>query len=115
MRLAGVELYFDDVERARRFYRDVLGLTIADEEAGHYVKFNTGQGFLCAERKGSETYPSQDKAVVFFEVESLPAALDRLGRGRIVQTDPGEPPRWAVLHDPEGHNILLLAPAPDRT
>ncbi len=45
---AGVELYFDDVERAKSFYQDVLRLTISDEDPGHYAKFDTGAGFICS-------------------------------------------------------------------
>jgi predicted enzyme related to lactoylglutathione lyase len=109
MRLAGVELYSDDVARARSFYLDVLGLTLADEDPGHYAKFNAGPSFVCAERKGSEPYPSAEKAVVFFEVDDVESIIRRIGVNRIVQQDSAAPPRWAVLHDPEGHNILLLA------
>jgi len=29
-RLAGIELYFDDLPRARAFYSDVLGLDLAE-------------------------------------------------------------------------------------
>jgi predicted enzyme related to lactoylglutathione lyase len=110
LRLAGVELYFDDLPRARAFYKEVLSLEIADEAPGHYAKFNSGAGFLCLERKGSESYPSQDKAVLFFEVHDLAAALSSLGSARIVQSGPSVSgsPAWAVIHDPEGHNILLL-------
>jgi predicted enzyme related to lactoylglutathione lyase len=96
--------------RARAFYRDVLGLEIADEAPGHYAKFEGGESFLCVERKGSESYPSADKAVLFFEVTDLPAALRSLWPERIVQSSSSESGRagWAVIHDPEGHNILLL-------
>jgi len=102
--LVGLELYFDDLEAAKRFYAEVLGLKISEEEPGHHAKFNSGAGFICLERKGSESYPSKGKAVLFFEVEDLRAALDAIGKDQVVQSTP----RWAVLHDPEGHNIILL-------
>jgi predicted enzyme related to lactoylglutathione lyase len=107
---AGVELYFEDLPRARAFYKDVLGLEIADETPGHYAKFDGDAGFICVERKGSESYPSQDKAVLFFEVEDLAAALKSLGAERVVHSSLRDNGRtgWAVIHDPEGHNILLL-------
>jgi predicted enzyme related to lactoylglutathione lyase len=110
LQLAGVELYFEDLPRARAFYKDVLGLEIADEAPAQYAKFDGGASFICVERKGSESYPSQDKAVLFFEVEDLVAALESLGPERIVQSGRSQtgPPTWAVIHDPEGHNILLL-------
>jgi catechol 2,3-dioxygenase-like lactoylglutathione lyase family enzyme len=111
MLLAGVELYFDDLDAARRFYRDTLGLPIADETPGHFTQFNAGSAFLCLERKGAENYPSRDKAVVFFEVPDLSRAIVKIGAGRVVKshlTGSAGRQHWAVLHDPEGHNILLL-------
>jgi predicted enzyme related to lactoylglutathione lyase len=104
LRFAGVELYFHDLDRARAFYREILGLQVADEEPGHYSRFDSGAGFVCLERKGSEQYTSRDKAVLFFEVEDLAAAQEAIGPDRFVHIATG----WAVLHDPEGHNVLLL-------
>jgi predicted enzyme related to lactoylglutathione lyase len=100
----GAELYFNDLETAREFYSGVLGLKVSEEEPGHHVKFDSGAGFICLERKGSESYPSQDKAVLFFSVPDLGAAIAAVGEQRVVEKGP----TWAVLHDPEGHNILLL-------
>jgi|HubBroStandDraft_6_1064221.scaffolds.fasta_scaffold47394_4 predicted enzyme related to lactoylglutathione lyase len=111
LRIAGVELYFDHLTRAKKFYRDILGLALADEARGHYARFAAGDAFLCLERKGAENYPSADKAVLFFEVPDLAAVIKALGRKRIVRCEPQagtRRPAWAVLHDPEGHNILLL-------
>lgn len=104
MKFAGVELYFEDLERARRFYVETLGLEISNEQAGHHVKFDNAAGFICLERKGVESYPSKDKAVLFFEVADLPAALRAIGRDKLVQFESN----WAILHDPEGHNVVLL-------
>jgi predicted enzyme related to lactoylglutathione lyase len=103
-RLAGVELYFSDLKKARAFYADTLGLEISDEDPQRYTKFSGGAGFVCLERKGSESYPSLDKAVLFFEVSDLQAAIHAIGDERFVERQA----KWAVLHDPEGHNILLL-------
>jgi predicted enzyme related to lactoylglutathione lyase len=100
----GVELYFENLERAKRFYIETMGLEISDEQVGHHAKFDAGAGFVCLERKGAESHPSKDKAVLFFEVTSLRSAIAAIGRDRLVQTER----TWAVLDDPEGHNILLL-------
>jgi catechol 2,3-dioxygenase-like lactoylglutathione lyase family enzyme len=111
LKLAGVELYFDDLDRAREFYRETLGLVLTGETPGHHAQFGAGDRFVCLERKGAENYPSRDKAVLFFEVPDLRAVIAKLGRARIVASETagasGRQP-WAVLHDPEGHNILLL-------
>ena len=103
-RLTGVELYFENLATAKTFYAETLGLKLSDEQPGHHAKFKSGAGFICLEKKGVEPYPSKDKAVLFFEVPDLGAAIVTVGSDRIVQSAPG----WAVLHDPEGHNILLL-------
>jgi len=104
-RIVGVELYFEDLDAAKVFYRDTLGIEMLDEQAGHHARFAAGASFLCLERKGVESYPSRDKAVLFVEVPDLEAMVDRLGAERMVHW---ERPRWAALHDPEGHNVILL-------
>jgi len=103
-RFVGVELYFDDLEGAKNFYEETLDLAVSDEQAGHHVQFDGGGRFICLERKGAESYPSKDKAVLFFEVPSLKSAMAAIGQEKIVHSEP----TWAVLHDPEGHNVLLL-------
>lgn len=100
----GVELYFENLERAKKFYTETMGLEVSDEQSAHHVKFDSGAGFVCLERKGVEPYPSKDKAVLFFEVPDLSSAIAAIGQDRVVQLEL----TWAVLHDPEGHNILLL-------
>lgn len=103
-RFVGVELYFDDLDRAKAFYSSTLGLEISEDQPGHHAKFNSDKGFLCLERKGVESYPSKDKAVLFFEVPDLEAAIRAIGKEKLVHAELS----WAVLHDPEGHNVLLL-------
>ena len=114
-RLIGVELYFDDLQQGKEFYGNALGLELLDEEEGHHALFDAGKSFVCLERKGSESYPSRDKAVVFLEVPDLAEAIRSIGEEKIVATKPlGEGRRqpWAVLHDPEGYNIVLLEAPP---
>ncbi len=106
-KFVGIELYFDDLNRARRFYTGVLGLSISDEQPGHHARFDSAGGFICLERKGAESYPSHDKAVLFFEVDNVSEAVTVFGSERFVQVEP----TWAVMHDPEGHNVLLVEKA----
>ncbi len=111
LRLAGVELYFADLQAAKEFYRDVLGLHIAEEDPRRYAKFESGPAFVCLEKKGVESYPSLDKAVLFFEVSDLATRIAALGERVLEQGPAGGPPQWAVIHDSEGHNVLLLQAA----
>ena len=110
MRFVGVELYFEDLERAKLFYRNVLGLRLTEEEPGAYAKFDSENGFLCLERKGLDTHPSEEKAVVFVEVADLEQVIEAVGRNRIMQAElhGTKRPPYAVLHDPEGYNVILL-------
>jgi predicted enzyme related to lactoylglutathione lyase len=110
-RLVGVELYFDDLVAAKNFYEEKLGLDVFSEQPGHHAQFNVGRAFLCLEKKGVENYPSRDKAVIFLEVPSVREAVEAIGRESFVQVELGAEsagPAWAVLHDTEGHNVLLL-------
>src|SRR5260370_20005442 len=104
-RFVGAELYFDDLQSAKRFYCDTLGLDLTEESPGHHAKFDFNDRFLCLEKKGVETYSSRDKAVVFFEVDDLQSTIHSIGPERIVHSEPdpsGNSAAWAVLHDPEG-------------
>lgn len=109
-RLLGFELYFDDLSSAKQFYRDKLGLNLVEDRPSHHAKFEGGTSFLCLERKGVESYPSLDKAVVFVEVDDLANMTVGLGN-RVLESGPraGEQqPSWAVVRDPEGHNVVLI-------
>lgn len=94
-RFVGVELYFEDLERAKQFYLDTLGLRLSDEQPGHHAQFDAEAAFVCLEAKGSESYPSRDKAVLFFEVRDLRSAVTAIGPHRFLRSEP----HWAVLHD----------------
>ena len=40
-RFVGVELYFENLDRAKEFYAETLGLEISEEHAGHHAKFDS--------------------------------------------------------------------------
>jgi len=116
LRLVGVELYYDSLDRARQFYSDLLGLYPKEADQMRYTKLDGGPAFICLERKGSESYPSRDKAVLFFEVPDLEATAAMLGDERIVGRGTTRDNRlaWIAVHDPEGYNVLFMqAPLPD--
>ena len=104
LRFVGVELYFENLPAAAKFYMDTLGLKVTSYQPDHHAQLAGVSAFICLEKKGAESYPSLDKAVLFFEVADLKAMLASLQPGQIVHAEAA----WAVLHDPEGHNILLL-------
>lgn len=107
-RLAGVELYFEDLTTAKHFYEDIIGLALEEDQPDHHAKFAGGGAFLCLERKGVEDYPSADKAVVFLEVPNVRSAADRIGPPHVIRADLTSARPWAAIRDPEGHTVLLL-------
>jgi len=42
--------------------------------------------------------------VLFFEVADLQTSIAAIATNQLVKVEKS----WAVLHDPEGHNVLLL-------
>lgn len=56
-RFLGAELFFDDLERAKDFYQEILGLELTDEDPDHHAQFAAGEAFVCLERRGSESDP----------------------------------------------------------
>ncbi|HYK82949.1 MAG TPA: hypothetical protein VEU55_07370 [Gemmatimonadales bacterium] len=107
-RLAGVELYFDDLAEATRFYSALLGQRAAEHDPKHHTKFGLREAFICLERKGGENYPSADKAVVFLEVADLRAAVARVAPAQLLRLELQAARPWAAVRDTEGHTVLLL-------
>ena len=66
LQLAGVELYFDDVEKAKRFYREVVGLTVLDEQSRHYARFAGGPALCVSNVKGRNPIRRRTKPYCFF-------------------------------------------------
>ena len=58
-RLAGVELYFDDLPKAKAFYTDVLGLPMTEDQEGHHAKLETGTAFEPCNRSDRRTWCAQ--------------------------------------------------------
>jgi predicted enzyme related to lactoylglutathione lyase len=95
-----VEFPADDPERARRFWAEVLDLDLAPRTAaqgeGWEARGPVGRVGVHARAAG----PGDSRALAYFPVADLPAALERvvaLG-GAVVHG--GE--RWAVCRDSEG-------------
>jgi catechol 2,3-dioxygenase-like lactoylglutathione lyase family enzyme len=109
-----------DIDRARAFYRDVLGLTLEDEGEGQALTFRTGATRLIV-------YPSdyagtnQANAVVFTMKRDLVEAVQLLGAkglafehydlpGLTLNGDVHEagPVKLVWFRDPDGNLIHLV-------
>jgi len=105
-----IEFPADDPDRARRFWRDVLGAELAPRsaEAGSGWEIQEGALRLGVHERGPG--PGDTASLPYFTVADLADALDRVrGSGGTV-VHPGA--RWAVCRDSEG-NPFGLAVSPE--
>lgn len=108
--LEGIVLYSQDLDRAKSFYRDVLGLRILLEE-DHVVHFDAGSVRLAIHRYPTGQRLETREGFLVFAVDNLAIAYEDLRRrGAEFLGPPADRPygRVAYLHDPEGHEIGLL-------
>jgi predicted enzyme related to lactoylglutathione lyase len=105
--IALVEFPADDVERARRFWRGVLELSLEDRTAGE------GRGWQTHTGRGTElglhargTGPGDRVSLPYFEVADLQRSLEQVTElgGSVVH--PGE--QIAICRDSEGSPFGLL-------
>ena len=108
--LEGIVLYSKDLDRARAFYRDVIGLPLLLEEP-HVIHFDAGSVRLAIHRYPTGETRGTPEGFVVFAVSDLDAAYAELvRRGAEFLGPPATRPygRVAYLRDPEGHEIGLL-------
>ncbi|GAA1333192.1 VOC family protein [Saccharothrix algeriensis] len=95
-----------DPERARAFYRDVLGLAVYREFPGGTVFF-LGQGFL--ELSGRSDSAPSEAVWLWLQVRDLRAAAEELA-AHVVRPPRREP--WGLdemwVTDPDGVRIVLV-------
>lgn len=105
--LEGVVLYAADVDAAKAWYRDVLGLPLILEEE-HVVHFDTGTVRLAIHKQNGSGIPPGDGFIVF-GVEDVDAESAELRRRGAEIDGPKDRPygRVAYVTDPEGHLIGL--------
>ena len=102
-----IEFPADDPDRARRFWRGVLGLELTPRPAPAGSGWETETGGLRLGVHSRGAGPGDTASLPYFTVADLPATLQRvrdLGGSTI---HPGD--RWAVCRDSEGSPFALAA------
>ena len=109
-----VAIKVSDLERAERFYRDVLGLEVGlREETRRWVFLRAGglAGMVVLQEDRGE-WPKQHFAFTIAE-DGLGRAADELGRKGVSMIGPVEhdwiPARSVYFQDPDGHDLELCA------
>lgn len=103
-----------DMDRSRKFYGDILGLTESEtfehDGKASWVEYEIQGQTLALAQSTDQWKPHKDGAGVGFEVESLETALDRLKEHDVFPVMPiGDFPacRLTVISDPDGNGIAL--------
>ncbi len=100
-----------DMKASRAFYEGALGLVPSAEFAGseNWVEYNLGEGTF-AIGCSPDWKPSQDGAVVAFEVDNFDEFIKTLKEKKIVfKLEPQDYPtcKMAVVKDPDLNNVLI--------
>lgn len=118
MRLYMTELAVADLAASLHFYRDRLGLPVEllDEANGFTLLHAGGRLALKQAAPVGRAVPDSGQpmsgaarptATVHLEVADLDAELQRLGEAADIKAS-DEGYRRAVLHDPDGHRVVLF-------
>jgi len=119
-RLIEIELRVADVERSRRFYRDLVGVPVGDLET-HGADSESHAHATWGEWSGSgpsllmlNIYPAREgdatTAHIGFSVTDLDGVNERLRAAGVVVVRPPEARPWgrtAVYQDPDGNTVFL--------
>jgi catechol 2,3-dioxygenase-like lactoylglutathione lyase family enzyme len=100
-----------DIERALRFYRDVLGFTLQDEQED-WVVFNEGVSLGLSPEPAAELNVAFNAVMVTLVVDDVQASYQELIAKGVAffiapQTDGGM--TFATLRDSEGNLVQLLS------
>jgi predicted enzyme related to lactoylglutathione lyase len=100
-----------DIPRARKFYEEVLSLTVSDEMmSGKWIEYSVGDDTLAIANVGDQWTPSDQGTGAALEVEDFDEAIRQL-KGRRVRfaAEPFETPccHMAVVQDPDGNKLII--------
>jgi catechol 2,3-dioxygenase-like lactoylglutathione lyase family enzyme len=99
-----------DMDAAVAFYRDVLGLALAQREGSAWAEFEAGPiRFALHAGAPSDAAPGGTVVFVVDDLDETRWILER--RGATFDENDGEVPgraRFATLHDPDGNVVQLI-------
>ncbi len=109
-----VVLHVRDLEKAKRFYIDLLGFTVGHESSWQsFLSCGSQQVALFQTRNGDEIHAGSEMnhmalRLASGEYEEVKAALE--AAGVVVHGRPGDE-RCLYFDDPDGHRLQVLTPA----
>jgi catechol 2,3-dioxygenase-like lactoylglutathione lyase family enzyme len=114
-RLSHLFVLVSDLERARRFYVDELGLDLLMETPG-YIRVGGGGGFHLGIEAGRPENVSAPGIEIVIEVDDVDRRYQELVASGVRFSGPPEDQEWGARHawliDPDGHRLSIYsAPA----
>ncbi len=108
-KIAFVGVPVTDMQRAREFYEDVLGLQPDPEMTGeHWTEYSIGEGTLAIACVGEQWKPSNERTSAALEVENLEKAIAELERRKIAYDKVDSPVcRMVIIEDPDGNKLII--------
>ncbi len=100
-----------DIPRARKFYEEVLGLSVSEEMmSGKWVEYAIGDEILAIANVGEQWTPSDQGTAAALEVEDFNKAIRQLKDQNVrFAAEPFETPccHMAVVQDPDGNKLII--------
>ena len=107
-----------DIPRARKFYEEVLRLTVSDEMmSGKWIEYAIGKNTLAIANVGEQRTPSSQGTSAAFEVEDFDQAIKHLKDQQVdFASETFETPccRMAVVQDPDGNKLMIHKLKPEK-
>ncbi len=100
-----------DIPRARKFYEEVLGLSVSDEMmGGRWIEYAVDDDTLAIANVDEQWTPSDQGTGAAFEVEDFDDAVKHLKDQQVrFAADPFETPccHMAVVQDPDRNKLII--------
>ena len=100
-----------NIPRARKFYEQVLGLSVSEEMmSGKWVEYAIGDETLAIANVGEQWTPSDQGTAAALEVEDFNTAIRQLQDQHVrFAAEPFETPccHMAVVQDPDGNKLII--------
>ena len=100
-----------DIPRARKFYEEVLGLSVSDEMmGGRWIEYAVDDDTLAIANVDEQWTPSDQGTGAAFEVEDFDDAVKHLKDQQVrFAVEPFETPccEMAVVQDPDGNKLII--------
>src|ERR1700674_2600416 len=100
-----------DIERARKFYEDVIGLRKSGEFLeGRWIEYGIGKDTLAIANVSLDWKPSDQGTGAALEVEDFDEAIQGLKKANVrFAADAFETPvcHMAVVQDPDGNKLII--------